>query len=267
MDAAAAAALAAADPDRALSLLADMAAATDPRMAAVAARLAGRLALDLARSGRREGRGPGRLTRERADRADGDIDLEASLDALAEARAQGRTPGLGDLLVSRWGRPAPAVAVVVDRSGSMGGRRLAVAAVAAAACAHRAPAEWALIAFSDQAVAVKSLDQDREVTAVVNDVLGLRGYGTTDLAAALSAAAEQLARSRASRRIAVLLSDCRSTAGADSAAAARKLAELAVIAPADDSADAAAWARGVGARFATVDGPRAIPAAVAAVLD
>lgn len=266
MDPAAAAALTRADPDRALSLLADMAAATDPRMAALAARLAGRLVLDLARSGRREGRGPGRLTLDRADRADGDIDLEASLDPLAEARAQGRPPELSDLRVSRWSRPASALAVVVDRSGSMGGKRLAVAAVAAAACAHRAPAEWAVIAFSDQAVEVKSLDQDREVTAVVNDVLGLRGYGTTDLAAALASAAEQLARSQASRRIAVLLSDCRSTAGADPDAAARKLAELAVIAPADDSADAAAWARAVGARFATVDGPRAIPDAVAAVL-
>lgn len=243
-----------------------MAAATDPRMAALAARLAGRLVLDLARSGRREGRGPGRLTLDRADRADGDVDIEASLDPLAEARAQGRAPELSDLRVSRWSRPASALAVVVDRSGSMGGKRLAVAAVAAAACAHRAPAEWAVIAFSDQAVAVKSLDQDREVTAVVNDMLGLRGYGTTDLAAALAAAAEQLARSQASRRIAVLLSDCRSTAGADPDAAARKLSELAVIAPDDDSADAAAWARAVGARFATVDGPRAIPDAVAAVL-
>ena len=267
MDAAAAAALAAADPDRALSLLADMAAATDPRLAALAARLAGRLVLDLARSGRAASGGPGKLTLDRADRADGDIDVSASLDSLAEARAQGRPAALGDLWVSRWRRPAVAVAVVVDRSGSMGGRRLAVAAVAAAACAHRAPAEWALIAFSDQAMAIKSLDHHREVTAVVNDVLGLRGYGTTDLASALAAAREQLARSRASRRIALLLSDCRATAGADPDGEARGLAELAVIAPADDSADAAAWARAVGARFAAVDGPAAIPAAVAAVLD
>ena len=117
MDAAAAAALAAADPDRALSLLADMAAATDPRLAALAARLAGRLVLDLARSGRAASGGPGKLTLDRADRADGDIDVSASLDSLAEARAEGRPAALGDLWVSRWRRPAVAVAVVVGPVG------------------------------------------------------------------------------------------------------------------------------------------------------
>ena len=63
-----------------------------------------------------------------------------------------------------------------------------------------------------------------------------------------------------------ILSDCRATAGVDPSAAARRLDELCVIAPRDDAEDAAAFARRVGARFATVGGAFEIPAALASVL-
>ena len=64
----------------------------------------------------------------------------------------------------------------------------------------------------------------------------------------------------------ILLSDCRATTGADPVAAARRLDELAVLAPADDAADAKEFAAEVGARFAFIDGPAAIPAAVTQVI-
>ena len=266
LDTAEVAAQATADPDRTLALLADMAAAADRGMAALAARLAGRLALDLARAGEAARGGVGRLGIGRADRAEGDIDIDRSLDGLLEARAAGRPSALDELWVQRWQRPATAIALVVDRSGSMGGPRLAAAAVAAAACALRAPEQWSALAFGDQVVAVKSVDRDRPAAAVVDDVLRLRGYGTTDLAAALDAARAQLERCTARRRVAVLLSDCRATAGADPVAAARRLDELCVIAPAGDSADAEAFAAAAGAQFAAIAGPRSIPDAVTAVL-
>ena len=50
---------------------------------------------------------------------------------------------------------------------------------------------------------------------VLDAVLALRGFGTTDVAGALTAAADQLSRSRAGRRITVLLSDCRATTPGD----------------------------------------------------
>ena len=258
---------ASADPDRTLALLADMAAAADRRMAALAARLAGRLALDLARAGATSVGGVGRLEPARADRCTGDIDIDRSLDGLLEARAAGRPWTLEELWVQRWQRPATAITLVVDRSGSMGGPRLAAAAVAAAACALRAPQEWSALAFGDRVVAVKSVDRDRPAAAVVDDVLRLRGYGTTDLAAALYAARVQLERCTAPRRVALLLSDCRATAGSDPLAAARRLDELCVIAPASDAADAEAFSAAAGARFAAIAGLRSIPDAVASVLD
>lgn len=255
------------DVDHALALLADMASATDRELAAIASRLAARLVLEVARSGPMATQGVGRIVSAPADRAEGDLDLDASLDALVAARAGRAAVDAGELRVRHWTRPQTATALVVDRSGSMSGRRLATAAVAASACAYRAPQDWSALAFSDRVLALKSQDSRRRPADVVDDLLRLRGRGTTDLAGALEAAARQLERSRAKRRVTILMSDCRPTTGDDPIPAARRLDELCVLAPADDADDAEAFAARVGARIATVAGPSEIPAALLSVLD
>ena len=268
LDASEVAAQASADPDETLALLADMAAASDRRMAALAARLAGRLAFDLARAGKVSAGGVGRLETARADRTEGDIDIDLSLDGLLEARAAGRAPRLEDLWVQRWQRPATAISLIVDRSGSMGGppagrgrrwRRRPVP------CERPSSGRrWRSVTGSWPSSPPSAI---RPALAVVDDVLRLRGYGTTDLAAALDAARTQLARCTARRKVAVLLrSDCRATAGGDPVTAARRLDELCVIAPAGDAADAEAFAMAANARFAAIAGPQSIPEAIAAVL-
>lgn len=259
--------LAAEDPDHALSLLAQMRNATDRRLAALAARLAGRLVLEVARSGPVRARGVGSMATSPADRVDGDLDLDRSLDALLSARAGGGMVDAADLRVRHWTQPATALALVIDRSGSMSGRRLATAAVAAAACAHRAPVDWSVLAFADRVIAVKSQDDSRPSLAVVDDLLRLRGQGTTDLAGALTAAARQLDRSRAKRRVTILMSDCRATTGADAVPVARRLDELCIVAPHDDLEDAGEFARSVGATVAPVDDPSDIPGAFLRVLE
>ena len=146
------------DPDHAMSLLAQMRGATDQKLAALAARLAGRLVLDVGQAGPVQARGVGAMASSPADRVDGDLDLDASLDGLVHARATGELIDAGDLRVRHWTQPATALALVIDRSGSMSGKRLATAAVAAAACAHRAPVDWSVLAFADRVIAVKSQD-------------------------------------------------------------------------------------------------------------
>jgi uncharacterized protein with von Willebrand factor type A (vWA) domain len=131
--------------------------------------------------------------------------------------------------------------LVVDRSGSMGGEPLATAALAAAAVASREPNDYSVVMFSNESVVVKSQDAFRESADVVDRVLSLRGFGTTDLAGALRAAREQLDRSHATHKVAV--------------------------APATDADEARNFAESVGARFAKVSGPSDIPAAFAALLD
>ena len=251
------------DADAALAMLADATRATDPALRELARRLAGRVVVRLATPGRTRGRGVGRLRRA-AWEPGADVDLDASLDALVVG---GRATALDELTATRWSRPPTAVALVVDRSGSMGGARLASAALAAAALSFRAPADWSVVAFADDALVLKAQDEHRSVDAVVDDILSLRGHGTTDVALALRTARAQLARSTSTRRLVLLLSDGRATTGADATAEARRVgADLLVLAPADDADDAVRLATAAGGRWALLHGPSSVPVALAALL-
>jgi hypothetical protein len=257
-----------ADPDAALAMLADLTAATDPALRAAAKRLAGRLVLDLGRPGAPRRLGIGRIVTAPL-RDEGDIDLDASLEPILRARAAGEAPE--GLQARTWRRATVGYALMVDRSGSMGGRPLATSALATAAVAARAERasvlDWSVLAFSGDVVVVKSQDADRSGERVIDDVLTLRGHGTTDLVGALRAGADQLLRSQASRRIGVLLSDCRGNAPGDQHAAARAFDRLVVVAPAEDDDEARLFADAVGAVLTTVSGPTEIPAAIAAALE
>lgn len=254
-------------PDETLALLAELTGATDERLRALARRLAGRLVIGLARADAARRRGIGRLRSLPMDESGGDLDLDASLETLQLASASRVAPRSDELTVRTWARPAVALCLVIDRSGSMTGDRLAAAAVAAAAVAERAPDDFSVLAFSDKVIVIKGQDQRRAVDDVVDDVFRLRGHGPTDLGLALRVAAAQLSGSGAQRTRAVLLSDCRPTAGVEPERAAAALDELHVIAPADDAADAEAFARAVGARFAALAGPSQVPSVFAQLAD
>jgi len=253
--------------DEALGMLADLTGATDKVLREQAKRLAGRLVIDVARSGPVHTRGVGRLRNAPATDAMGDLDLDASLEPLLIARATGTTPALDDLRVTEWARPDTALSLVVDRSGSMGGARLAAAAVAAAACSWRAPNDWSLLAFSSSVIVIKDQTTFRSPGDIVDDIFCLRGHGTTDVALALKASRDLLATSRAKRRLTILLSDGRPTTGEDPVDIARTLDELCIIAPAEDCEDAAELADAVGARWVPLVGPAGVPAAFQSVFD
>ena len=253
------------DADAALALLADLVHATDESLREAARLLAARLVLDRARVGRPQLRGIGRLRRVRADQG-GDLDVDSSLDAVVSARAEGRQPALDELSARDWSRPELAIALVVDTSGSMSGSRLAAAALTAAACAWRAPAEHAVITFAREVTVLRSLDSAASPSAEVDAVLALRGHGITGLAGALRAANDALASARASRRLVLLLSDCRATDEVDPVPAGSHTPELLILAPADDCAEAAEFAAACGARWAPLSGPADAPTVLADLL-
>jgi len=255
------------DPDELLSLLAEMTQATDVALRGLAKSLAARIFVDLARTEPPDGRGIGRIVRQpyRPDR--GDLDIEGSADALLAARAERRLVDPDELIVRAWGKPSTSWCLVVDRSGSMHGGPLATAALAAAAISARADDQYAVLSFSRGVVAVKAMWEQRSIDDVIDRVLALRGHGTTDVAKALLAAGQQQATVAAGRHITVLLSDCRATEPGDVATAASCLDELVILAPEGDADEAARLAGSVGARWATVDGPTTIVAALASVLD
>ncbi len=254
------------DPDEALGLLADMTRATDEGLRRLARALAGRLVLDVARRGPARPRGVGRIAEGRYEPDAGDVDIDASAEAIVEARAAGGAIDPERLRVRRWVQPRTALCLLVDRSGSMGGRPLATSAVAAAAVAFRVPDDFSVISFARDAVVVKAQEAAVPTETVVEGVLALRGHGTTDLAGALGAARLQLARSSARRKVTVLLSDCRATEPGDVVAAAAALDELAIVAPDGDADEATTLAAAVGASLTTVSGPSAAAEALTRVL-
>jgi Mg-chelatase subunit ChlD len=243
-----------ADDPTAFELLAAMTTATDENLRAAAIRLCAALVLERARAGHATTWGISRLRPVRGA-PDGDLDIDASVEGVSAARAEARPVTVDDLTTVQWARAPTAFAVVVDRSGSMNGARLAAAATVAAACALRAPAEHAILSFAGSVDVIRPLVSDLVPATVAERLLRLRGHGVTRLADALQAAHEQLARARAPRRVVILLSDCRSTEDDDTVETARALPELIILAPPDDHAQAAQLASQAGARWAAVGHP------------
>lgn len=238
-----------------------MSRATDPRLRARVRALAPRLLIERARHGPLGQRGTGRL-RAVSAALGGDVELDLSLEAIVSARASGRAAAPEELTALTWQRPMTALCLLVDRSGSMDGHRLAAATLAAAACAVRAceaGGELSVIAFDQRAEVIVDIETRIDADEAVRRVLGLQGHGITSIRAAMTAAARQLARAHAHRRITLLLSDCRATDGQDPLESAKALNELAIIAPASDDEEAREFGREVGARVACLDSLRGLP--------
>jgi Mg-chelatase subunit ChlD len=220
------------DSDTALALLADLAVATDPALRRQARRLAEQLLPRLGRVGVPMPRGTKRLVAQ-PGAIEGDLDLDRTFE-----RTEGLRPGAADQLVTRrFGATPRAVCLLVDRSGSMGGHAVALASVAAAAVisADARSLRCSVVAFASEPLVLLDYEGSRQVTAVVADLLSLRGHGRTDLARALRVAAEQLEHAPSGGRTALLLSDALHTKGADPRSAAGTLDCLHVLGTSADT--------------------------------
>lgn len=222
--------------------------------------------VDVARAGRADQRGIGRLRRSKATNG-GDLDFDANIELLANSRSSKEPPSLDDLYVRNWAKPNTALCLLVDRSGSMAGQRLATMAVAAAAIAFaQGNDDYSVISFARDAVVVKAQGEHRSVEQVVDDILTLRGKGVTDLSLALQAARGQLDRSNASNKVVVVLSDARATAGDDPKDQARQLNVVHVLAPTGDCEEALLLARAGNGTCVEITAPTDVPAAIASLL-
>jgi Mg-chelatase subunit ChlD len=200
-----------------------------------------------------------------------DLDTDATLERLAER------PRLAadDLRWRRWHRPARALVLLVDASGSVSGEPLATAVVTAAALAQRlAPGdELAAVAFSSAAVVLRHVASPTAPSTVLDALLDLRAGDTTDLALGLRTALAQAGMARARRRELVVLTDGLANEGEDALAVAARAeaagARVHVLALSGEPdalhACRALAAAGAG-RMAPLARPSEAPAAVMAVL-
>jgi Mg-chelatase subunit ChlD len=258
------------DLDAGVSLLADMARATDPELRAKARAVAGRVLLPPVRTGH-EAR-PGGSSRLVAVRNDGlDLDIDATLEQLAE------TPRLRveDLRWRGWRRPSRAYVLVVDASGSVTGKPLATAIITAAAMASRLRAddELGVLAFWSRAVVLRDLRTPDLPLAVLDSLFDLRGGDTTDLAGGLRAALGQAVLARASSREVVVLTDGMADEGnnytevaATAGAVGARVHVLSLGGDAEGAESCARLADAGGGRVATLHRPSDAPVALAQVL-
>jgi MoxR-like ATPase len=254
------------DPDEALGMLSDMASATDPKLRALARRMAARVFMRMGRAGPIRQRGFRRMAPV-AGRDDGDLDLERTLERCGGMRPRTRE----DLVVRRWHAPRRANALLIDNSGSMRGQALATAALAAAATVIAAgdQTECSVIAFARDALVLQEQGRRRPYAALVDDILTLRGKGTTNIAVALRAAAQQLRRAPTSEQVTLLLSDCLATVGDDPLSALAGIERLHVLGTSTD-ADAVsagrALARRCGGRYVQVESLASLSRALVGLL-
>jgi Mg-chelatase subunit ChlD len=228
------------DPDAAVAMLADLAAATDPQLRAQARRLAARLFIKAGRLGSSSTRGFRRLEPGRP----GDLDLDLTLEV-----AGGRPRHADELVTRGWSAPKRALCLLVDHSGSMKGHAVGLAAMATAAVVltRSERVTTSVIAFAADALVLQGQGESRSPGALVDELLSLRGKGRTDLALALRTAARQLAREPSAERQVIVLSDCRPTAGGDPLGALSGLDRVHVLGTSDD-ADSVAAGRALAAR-------------------
>jgi Ca-activated chloride channel homolog len=105
--------------------------------------------------------------------------------------------------------PALALALVIDRSGSMGGAKMDLTKQAARATAEMLPPDdqIAVIAFDSQATTVVPLQRAANRLRIATDIGRIQATGGTNILAGLREALEQLGAARAKKKHAILLSD------------------------------------------------------------
>jgi Mg-chelatase subunit ChlD len=129
--------------------------------------------------------------------------------------------------------------------------------------------DLSVVAFGRDALVLQPQGQPRPAPRLVTDILSLRALGTTDLALALRAAAGQLGRAPATERLAIVLSDCLATTGADPLAALAGIDRLHVLGTSGDGDSVRVGrelARRAGGRYLPATTLAGVGAAVAAVL-
>lgn len=121
--------------------------------------------------------------------------------------------------------------VMIDTSGSMYGRLLLNAALTAAVLSyHMAKTDpYSIVVFNSKALALKSLNEYRDVDDIVNDILDSEAVGFTNIEAALLKGLEELAKNRFENRFGILISDGEYNRGEDPVYLASKFRQLHVI--------------------------------------
>lgn len=137
------------------------------------------------------------------------LDIESTLDAIISSGKSLDQVTEEDLWMPVTARGKAAMGVLIDISGSMGGRELANCAIAVVMLLGRlAEQEVAIALFESDTHVVKSFDNGRDLDSVADEILDLRATGGTRVDRALEWMADQFdSVPEAELRLLFLLSD------------------------------------------------------------
>jgi len=115
-----------------------------------------------------------------------------------------------DILVSKKEEVRRCIALMLDKSGSMVGEKLFLAASITATIAltsYRYNYDYSLIVFDEDTRIIKKFGENKNVREVVESVLLLKPYGCTDIARALECGLKELMKCKFLDRVGLILTD------------------------------------------------------------
>jgi Mg-chelatase subunit ChlD len=150
-----------------------------------------------------------------------ELDLESSLEADCH---------LQKLLVEKKEPRRAEVIVCLDTSLSMTGKKMAITAVAMAVMALQLePEDLSIIAFETEATLVKALGTKWNVYKLVEKFMELPAKGLTNIEAGLKIALKESQKGKLNRKVVILMTDGRYTAGHNPEYLVSKLPRLYVV--------------------------------------
>ncbi|MFV9502955.1 MAG: AAA family ATPase [Oscillochloridaceae bacterium umkhey_bin13] len=215
------------DEDAAMALLGELwQEAPDEQLRALTRRLALKIVVRLARRHPTPSPGKGRLRPVRYHFNSDDLDLDRTLEEIA-AKSY---PEYSDFWVRERVRTRRTYVLLLDVSGSMRGAQLMKAALAAGSMARNLDHDdLAVVLFWRDAAVLKRANQPKSATRLIDEILGLRARGLTNLHHGLAAGLRELERAGTQEKIGIVFTDGLSNLGDDPLPLAARYPQLHVI--------------------------------------
>ena len=137
-----------------------------------------------------------------------------------------------DVRVFKKDKTRKSIVIMLDKSGSMIGEKIFLAAMVTASIALGVrDHEYAILAFDEGVEYIKRIDEIKSIDEIVEKILLLKPYGCTDIAFALKKGFEELMTSKGKDRVGIILTDGLYNTGENPEKAARQFPRLVVLCP------------------------------------
>ena len=152
-----------------------------------------------------------------------------------------KTLSYNDIYGIKRKRQKRKIVLILDTSGSMYGRLLLNAALTTSVLAYNMEKEdYAIVLFNSTAMVLKKINEKKQVTSIIDEILDSEAVGFTDISIGLEKGLEELNKvtKKSKNKFGILISDGNYNRGEDPLSIAKKYPKLHVIGmPAENDAD------------------------------